>query len=216
MVCSSNFPKYGPGNKLGTMQEISPIPGLSELLVEYRQRGGVLDYVFLQSEKEMPVPELHRAAALAGMAAIDQRLERWAISQASGQYSIEIFYRVTWDEGRLIGQQISSDEFGGSADQAPGWLPSGSNWIPNVDGYKTAFLYPPYPLRGSDQENQQLFANINAFTLGPDPQVCEIFSWGTDWSNYFDAGKEWWGAFFWTLRQSESDVFIVIGASTTD
>ena len=40
--------------------------------------------------------------------------------------------------------------------------------------------------------------------------------WGTDWSNYFDAGKEGWGTFFWTIRRPGSDFITVIGASTTD
>lgn len=26
-----------------------------------------------------------------------------------------------------------------------------------------------------------------------------IYSWSDDWSNYFDAGKEWWGTFYWTV-----------------
>jgi hypothetical protein len=75
-----------------------------------------------------------------------------------------------------------------------GWV------IPNVDGYKTAFLHPPHGLSGSDQKQEEVFDGINAFILGADPTRCEIFSWATDWSNYFDAGNEWWGAFHWIVR----------------
>jgi hypothetical protein len=198
------------------MREISPDPELARLLADFGRRGGVLDFVFLQSEKEMPPPEPHRAAALAGMAAIDRRLETYAEATTSTQYPIEIFYRVTWDAARLTGEQIPFETFWGSDDATPTQTSQTSWTIPNVDGYKTAFFLPPYPLRGSEQEHQQLFASINAFLLGPNPNACEIFSWGTDWSNYFDAGKEWWGAFFWTLREPDADVFTVIGASSTD
>ena len=196
--------------------EIEPAPELARLLREFGACGGVLDYVFLRCRATGRPEELHRSVAVAGMAAIDRRLERYAISHATAQYPINIFYRATWDAARLVGEQVPFEMFWGNDDAAA--KPTGRNsWsIPNVDGYKTAFFQPPYPLRGTEQEHEQLFAHIGFLLFGPDPRACEIFSWGTDWSNYFDAGKEWWGAFFWTLRQPEADVFTVIGASTTD
>ncbi len=43
-----------------------------------------------------------------------------------------------------------------------------------------------------------------------------IYEWSNDWSYYFDAGKEWWGTFFWTILKKEKREIIVICASTTD
>jgi hypothetical protein len=43
-----------------------------------------------------------------------------------------------------------------------------------------------------------------------------IYRWSDEWSNYFDAGKEWWGTFYWTIYNSETNTIIVIGASATD
>lgn len=43
-----------------------------------------------------------------------------------------------------------------------------------------------------------------------------IHSWSTDWSNYFDSGKEWWGAHFWTVQIPGTGEIVVIGASSTD
>ena len=43
-----------------------------------------------------------------------------------------------------------------------------------------------------------------------------VMAWSTDWSNYFEAGKEWWGAFYWTILLEEKQEIIVIGASATD
>jgi len=61
------------------MREFPPEPELADLLAKYEESGGVLDYVFLESEAEGSPEQLHRAAALAGMATIDRRLEQWAI-----------------------------------------------------------------------------------------------------------------------------------------
>ena len=111
---------------------------------------------------------------------------------------------------------MSFTTFWGTDDMKPKPIGQHAWSIPNVDGYKTAFFHPPYGLCGSDHEKECLFDGINAFILGSNPTDCEIFSWSTDWSNYFDAGKEWWGAFYWTVCATGSDSIVVIGASSTD
>lgn len=188
------------------MRELPPEPELAALLAKYDESGGVLDYVFLESETEGSPELLHRAAALAGMAAIDRRMEQWAIRHASEELPIEKFFRVWWDETKLAGELVPFSVFWGTDDVE----------VLEVDGYKTAFFHPPYSLRGSMRENAEWFAGINRHIFGDDPQRAEIFSWSTDWSNYFEAGHEWWGAFFWTIRWAGSNRFVVIGASTTD
>lgn len=52
--------------------------------------------------------------------------------------------------------------------------------------------------------------------LGHDttPPVC--FRWSTDWSTFFDAGREWWGTFCWTLLRPRDRTVIVLLASSTD
>ena len=85
-----------------------------------------------------------------------------------------------------------------------------------MDGYKTAFFHPPYSLQGSASEKAELFAGINRYVLGSNPERAEIFSWSTEWSNYFDAGHEWWGAFYWTIRPARSQQIVVVAASSTD
>ncbi|WNO10071.1 hypothetical protein [Teredinibacter sp. KSP-S5-2] len=43
-----------------------------------------------------------------------------------------------------------------------------------------------------------------------------IEEWPTNWSNYFDAGNEWWGSFLWSVLDKKNKWVTVIGASTTD
>ena len=198
------------------MVEVSPDADLVALLANFDENGGVLDYVTLRTEAAVASPQLHRAAALAGIAAIDRRLEKQAEARASEDDPAGQFFRLKWDESKLSGEPVSFATFWGTDDVRPKPIGQHAWSIPNVDGYKTAFFHPPHGLRCSDHEGEVLFDRINVLVLSPDATGCEIFSWSTDWSNYFDAGKEWWGAFYWTVRPMGSDSIIVIGASTTD
>jgi len=168
---------------------------LDALLRRYSASGGVLDYMFFQGVEPGTPLQLHRAAALSGMA---------------------ILVGPTFDGSKLAGEPVSYRTFWGTDDVEK--KPIGQNaWsIPNIDGYKTAFFHPPHHMRGESRELNELFAAINRFVLGKPPESAEIFAWSTDWSRYFDAGHEWWGAFYWTIRPADSQRFTVIGASTTD
>jgi hypothetical protein len=189
------------------MRNLEPEPELFSLLSRYDAAGGIIDYVFLEAEEVESSYACHRAAALAGMAEIDRRLERRAVSRASDEFPIEMFFRLRWDEAKLKGGPVGFTEFWGTDEERS---------IPEVDGYKTAFFNPPHSMSGSAAEKQELFNGINRYVLGDDPESAEILSWSTDWSNYFEAGNEWWGAFFWTVRPFGSKRIAVVGASSTD
>lgn len=176
-------------------------PDLASLLAEYDQAGGVLDYVFLEGLATGSPYVYHRAAALAGMAEIDRRLHDWAVRRASEHAPMEQFWRVRWDAAILTGRRIDVATFWGTPDR---------------EAYTRAFFHPPYRLRGSARELEQLFAAINRYVLGAAPERAEIFSWSTDWSTYFTAGHAWWGAFYWTIRPAGSDLVVVVGGSASD
>ena len=44
----------------------------------------------------------------------------------------------------------------------------------------------------------------------------KILEWSTDWSNFFDAGREWWGTFCWTIEDPLRKWTTAILASATD
>lgn len=44
----------------------------------------------------------------------------------------------------------------------------------------------------------------------------EIYTWSVDSSNYFDKGKEWSGAYFWTVYNPIKNIYIGVTVSTTD
>lgn len=43
-----------------------------------------------------------------------------------------------------------------------------------------------------------------------------IYEWSTDWSTYFNAGHEWWGAYCYTILDPQKGSLTMLAASTTD
>lgn len=81
--------------------------------------------------------------------------------------------------------------------------------------YVYALTDPPYSLQcGGDEEKRAVGVRAPKTLLG-DVNKFSIRKWSNDWSNYFDAGNEWWGAFLWTLVSDDGEGWW-IGASTTD
>ena len=78
--------------------------------------------------------------------------------------------------------------------------------------YRKAFLYPPH---GNNYTGVD-FVKVNAALFPNGTDELEVYEWSTDWSDYFDEGHEWWGAFCYTLYDNSLDRFAVILASATD
>jgi hypothetical protein len=188
------------------MREVEPHAELAILLANFNGAGGVLDYVILEPDSTDPPESTHRTAATAGMAAIARRHSS--------------VLSLIWDESKLLGNQISYRTFLGTNSTSPFGRNNPSKGHENtlfvIDGYEGAFWYPPHGLGGSEFEREDTFHSINEEIFGDQPEGAKIYSWSTDWSNYFDAGKEWWGAFYWTIRIPGRTSVVVIGASTTD
>jgi hypothetical protein len=60
-----------------------------------------------------------------------------------------------------------------------------------------------------------LFAALLTQVLGVGTEPVDAWLWDGDWSPYFDEGREWWGAYAWTVR-TDRDHVVVVGASATD
>lgn len=87
-------------------------------------------------------------------------------------------------------------------------------------GYTQALFETPHRLRSdtdslTNREVAAAFRRLCAALFG-DLNTLEIYSWPTDCSEYFDAGHEWWGSFFWTVYSPSKNWLVTITASTTD
>ena len=86
----------------------------------------------------------------------------------------------------------------------------------DTSGYSDAFVEPPYNLSGSHKQINKMFWDISNSLFNGFLTKSSIWSWSTDCSNYFDAGKEWWGTYFYTYSLVDTDNIVVLLASTTD
>ena len=78
--------------------------------------------------------------------------------------------------------------------------------------YRKAFLCPPH----GNPYNDRDFDRVNGVLFPGGPECLEVYRWTTDWSEYFDEGREWWGALCLTVYDNTLDRFVVIMASATD
>lgn len=78
--------------------------------------------------------------------------------------------------------------------------------------YRKAFLCPPHENAYTDRD----FERVNAVLFPGGADGLEVYRWTTDWSDYFDEGREWWGALCLTVYDKTLCRFTVIMASATD
>ena len=60
------------------------------------------------------------------------------------------------------------------------------------------------------------FRKVNSVLFPEGTDELEVYEWTTDWSNYFDAGHEWWGTACWSVYDGRMGRYVVIMAETTD
>lgn len=78
--------------------------------------------------------------------------------------------------------------------------------------FRKAFLQPPH---GCDYA-EDAFSRLTEALFPGGTRALEAFEWTTNWSAYFDDGREWWGTLCNTVYDRACDRFVVILASATD
>ena len=109
---------------------------------------------------------------------------------------------VIWDfdAKKAVARPVSVDEL---------FAPLNDNGKLN---YRKAFLKPPHTNNYGDTD----FDKINKALFPNGTDGLEIYEWTTDWSEYFDEGREWWGTLCLTVYDIKLDRYVVIMASATD
>lgn len=186
-----------------------------------RERGVVVDYVVLDGQGAGGGKEAHREAAIAGMAVLADRRERWAVREHALNPNVKVEpFLYAWRADSLDGNPYPASSLFAPPDDPPAfdmkatlgaYLIEWDKWHSEVL-YAHAFLKPPYPCRDVGVED---WKRVNALLFSSLDAV-EVYSWNTDWSDYFDEGLEWWGAYYWTVYDPPRDAFVVIGASASD
>jgi hypothetical protein len=184
----------------------------TSLLGKYKAAGGVLDYLLLEPGPAGGDPAvLHREAALATMEHVRQTYSHWAG-----------FIHVYPE--KLEGREIDKREFlgpcfdeGAGAIRVPvAYEPPEYDFEQPDAGYAYAFAAPPYGLLIPMEERQALFDAVNSVIFGGIESELQIYRWSDEVSNYFSAGRDWWGCYFWTVYNADKGLLVGIAGSSSD
>ena len=181
------------------MTELTNLP-VYKLIKRLTDKGVVLDFVILLNETEQSGLLQHKDAAITAMKIISEQ---------------QSYFAIHWDETLPVAVPYSTEQFF-TMPKDGFWLRKSHsafllNEVAEYAEYAYSFLEPPHGNSCLISDWEEL--NIALFSS---PENLEIYRWSTDWSNYFEAGLEWWGAFYWTVYDRLSNFFVVIGGSTTD
>lgn len=219
---------------------------LAELLGAYENAGGVIDYVVFKKVNPNDISkEFHRRMAIAAIHEIDRRLGEYAIRNAPKLNTpVTDFFRLTEiDETKIAGRNIVKSAFLGpyfseskrklmlrgrmephlnhyfvvGTEEKPEnivQIEHGGSYT--IDGYAHAFADPPYSVKLPPRELNDLFLKIGESIYGDLSDPLDIFDWAGEWSNYFEAGMEGWGAYLWTVCNLKTGQCVAIGVSYSD
>ena len=91
------------------------------------------------------------------------------------------------------------------------WKPDDENCGTTVP-YWYALMEPVHGRRNRPED----FKKVNEALFPNGADRLDIYEWTTDWSDFFDAGHEWYGACCWTVYDGSMDRYAVMIVSATD
>lgn len=199
------------------MKPASLPPAYAEARARFGAIDGQVHYFAFDAEGREGL-ELHREATLAAYEALCEELDparRFMTSdftklRATSVDPSELRRPVSSSAGSFMepGPYLAARE---RSLKERGAFSSGGN-----GEYVYAFAAPPYGLRAGPEEVQALFEALNEHLFGGFRDELELYVWSTDWSTWFRAGLEWWGAHWWTVHNRTRDLLVVLAASATD
>ena len=93
-----------------------------------------------------------------------------------------------------------------------------AEWEPNDEncGTKVPYWYALLePVHGR-RNAPEVFTEVNGVLFPNGTDALEVYEWTTDWSDYFDAGHEWYGACCWSVYDKTRNRYVVMLVSATD
>jgi hypothetical protein len=228
------------------LMRVTPLPEpLRKLARQFQDVGGELRLLCVSCDADEPLSDVavHRRAAILAMNSLQQDFVREA-AQANARLQAEYeqnplggslptrvrSHLQSW-VGRLTGTGKSMDQrldpltvtpFQIAIDHERAKSMAGTpmdseEFLKGSEeqGLAYALLEQPHGLQLAMPEQKKLFDHLVRGLLG-EQGILTIYGWPTDWSNYFDAGHEWWGSFLWSVARAERRDILVIAISTTD
>ena len=91
-------------------------------------------------------------------------------------------------------------------------------WVPNDENFGTTVPYwyaLMEPIHGRRNKPED-FKKVNEVLFPNGTDALDVYEWTTDWSDFFDAGHEWYGACCWSVYDKALSRYAVILVSATD
>ena len=191
-----------------------------ELISQYNRC--IIDYCLIKDDTPYQGYRSHKDAVLFAMCRI---IERYIETQLKD----EVLYRkeigdepFPWnlDIGKAqahlidpvsllhVPEIVRTDYYGNRFYDCPDPDPLKGDQIP----YWYAFWETPHTSGYGPEE----FRKVNDVLFPNGAESLEVYEWTTDWSNYFEDGREWWGTACWSVYDKSLDRYVVILASATD
>lgn len=207
---------------------VVPLGSAAAAIDAFHEAGGVVDFVLVSVSGDFrDQRDRHRIAAVRAMDELVVREEAWiARSMAQHGSSRDQFRTTSFDGTEIDGAPIDLATFiGPGLDRTSGRLRSA--WTLDADGgssrnldrpiaYAEAFTDPPYRVHADLETQSDWFRAINRDLFGGLDDALVIWRWSTEWSSWFDEGREWWGCAHWTIERPGWPWIVVISASATD
>lgn len=106
---------------------------------------------------------------------------------------------------------IVTIDYYGSVSYDAEWRPGDDNCGTTVP-YWYALMEPVCSRRNRPDD----FRKVNAALFPNGADALDIYEWTTDWSDFFDAGHEWYGACCWSIYDKSMNRYVVMLVSATD
>ncbi len=93
-----------------------------------------------------------------------------------------------------------------------------AKWVPNDENFGTTVPYwyaVMEPVHGRRNKPED-FKKVNEVLFPNGTEALDIYEWTTDWSDFFDAGHEWYGACCWSIYDKSINRYVVMLVSATD
>ena len=102
-------------------------------------------------------------------------------------------------------------DYYGNARYDAEWVPNGENCGTTIP-YWYAVMEPVHGRRNKPED----FKKVNEALFPKGTDMLDIYEWTTDWSDFFDAGHEWYGACCWSIYDKSMNRYVVMLVSATD
>ncbi len=226
--------------KIMNLKENEYTPQLQDIFTSYKSIGVVLNICVLNFDEIVNTEKDLQKSAIFGMQIFAKRyLER--LIAMNPDSDVSQYFQIKIDENiEPKGTKIGYREFLGTGFDFENRRVNLFDYSENskssgvFEGLAHALLDPPYKINlgmrdqklsveyGIEEQKRmtefllQFLEQILLIKEFSGFEKLEIYSWSDDWSNYFNAGKEWWGTFFWTILNRKQKTITVIGGSSTD